>query len=666
MNISPLRKLLKDKPDLNPFNDKFQKESYLEIIFQTLSYEQVVNDDLSELLKILPFLNNNFKEYYSYIKENIDNSNVSYEKLVDLIFTIFNRNFLIVTKQMLAEGQKDKILNQKRAFSYKVQTLDDSIGKVEAAAALESDMDALMYVINFVRYFEHDEITIDQNKQDVHPIEISQRISLSSNYFNILKNIYDESIWNFGFWKLDESNSKPKIHVIFKNTEVLILNKVGLLRLQRNISSNFFFAQNELDKNTLYGKFISDAIKSNCKEKRIKRVTINNGFINYQLAKGFGKKEILAELKNTSAYITYYTFLENLRFELFYNLSLSDLLKLYSNLQALVQEAELIDFDDSIFSIDDIKRFPNKITHEGLLNYFLERTTYSRAQISKFLDLVSFKFGDRVNLWDRPLVRYKSSYYINFLPTLSPIVLNLMDHWIEMGGYDLDIRGKYLEKYLQQEIRAVLSIKKFYSQILEKNKLYNKAKKFEELDLVIILKSVVVVAEVKCIKYPYEARDKHNSFKRLKQGVKQIKRKKEFIEKYKSEIPELLGHVGDKKLIPIVITNFPMYSGCIVDGVPITDFYLFESFFEAGKMTDERIQRGGRGEILKETFYYRNEDEMNSNLESFFHNPYPIEELKSLFQIVDQKISLKAFDYDLYVTSAQIPDSYNPDVGIAD
>jgi len=366
-------------------------------------------------------------------------------------------------------------------------------------------------------------------------------------------------------------------------------------------------------------------------------------------------------LRNSTAYITYYTFLENLHFESLHNLTLNDLLKMFSLLQALIREAKGLEFDNSIFSIDDLKKFPIKISHDLLLNYFIERTTYSKAQILIFLSLVSFKFGERINLWNRPLVLYKGSYYINYLPTLSPIVLNLMDHWIELGGYDLDIRGKYLEKYLQKEVEEILLEKKFYGRILQRSKLYNKEKKFEELDLVVILKSIVLLAEIKCIKFPYEARDKHNALNRLKQGVKQIKRKKDFIEKCKNEIPELHSHVENKKFVSIVITNFPMYSGCIIDGIPIVDFYLFESYFETGKMTDGRIKKHGKPEVLKETFYYKNEDEMNSNLEQFFLQPYPIEELKSLYQIINQKISLEIFDYDLYVTSAQIPENYNPD-----
>ena len=78
MNFSPLRKLLKDKLELNPFNDKFQKDSYLQFIFKNLKYEEVESDKLKEVLKILPFLNDYFKEYYQYLGDNFIKSNIHY------------------------------------------------------------------------------------------------------------------------------------------------------------------------------------------------------------------------------------------------------------------------------------------------------------------------------------------------------------------------------------------------------------------------------------------------------------------------------------------------------------------------------------------------------------------------------------------------------------
>lgn len=662
MKLSPLRKLLKDNLELNPFNDKFQKESYYKFILEKLSYEQLQNDELNEVLKVLPFLNDNFKEFYEYIKQNILNSNLHFNQLIDLLFSSFNRNFLILYKQIEQEAKNNKDINQKRFYSYKVHTQDKSVGKIEAAAALESDIDALIYVINYLRYFSDKTIQIDNRKNNVHPVEISIRIAFSSNYYNVLKSIYDDSIWNMGIWKLHYDGLKPKLQVIYKDTELLILNKVGLLRLQRNISSNVFFAINEIHKNSNYGRLIAKAIEQKYRQKRIKSVSIKDGFIHYQLAKGFGKNELYTELKNSTAYFTYYIFLKNIQFESFHELALSDLMKLFSLLQDLIEEVAKIDFDDSVYSINDNKKFPIKIAHNVLVNYLLERSTYSKPQITVFIELISFKFGERINLWDRPFVRYNGSYYINYLPTLAPIILNLIDYWIEKGGYDLDIRGKFLEKYLQNELDRILSEKGYFNNVIKRSKLINKQKKFEELDLVIILKSVVIVAEVKCIKYPFDERDQHNSLKRLSKGVQQIKRKKEFIEKYKDEIPELADAVNDKELIPLVITNLPVFSGYSIEDVPIADFYLFESYFSTGKMTNGKIYRGGQDEIINEVFYYKNENEMNKNIKTFFKNPYPIKELKGLYQIVEQKISFETFAYDLYVTSAQIPDDFNPDL----
>ena len=74
-----------------------------------------------------------------------------------------------------------------------------------------------------------------------------------------------------------------------------------------------------------------------------------------------------------------------------------------------------------------------------------------------------------------------------------------------------------------------LKKKKATFQIIPSNKIISNNKKFEEIDLLLILKDVVIVAEIKCIKFPIEPRDKHNSIRRLTEGVKQVKRKVNFL-----------------------------------------------------------------------------------------------------------------------------------------
>jgi hypothetical protein len=658
MSILRLRKILQNRIELNPFNDKFRKDDFLQIIVSEIGLTELINDDLSDTVKLLTFLNQNYIDFYSTLKKYLLQSNVSYNVLLDLLFVSFNRNFLIISQQITEKHKGEDEFREKAFFSHKLTSRSGS--EVEARTALETDIDAFIYVLNFVRYIKPVDIRVDNLKQEDIAINKSYSIQALSKYYALLKVLFDDSIWSTGYWKISVGGIKPIFNVIFPDNNLLLVYQTGLLRFQRYLSSLYYINYIQIKSNSAYGRLLFNSIKAKYKERRIKNVTILKGFIAYKLAKGFGINEICEDLKNQIAITTFYSYMKNVKFDLMDGLALMDLVTLFSLLQDLINKIVQIKFDDSINSLNDLEKFPIKIESENLINYFLQRSVYNSKQVKIFLELVSYSYGDRIDLWERPLVKYNNVYYLCFLPLVAPILLNLMDHWIEAGGFTLDKRGTYLEDYLTQSCKTLLTEKGFYNQIPKIKKYYNKGGRFEEIDLILILKNVVVVAEIKCIKYPYNSRDRHNSLRRLNEGVKQIIRKTKFLNDWYREIPTLSSELVGKELIPIVITNYPLYTGYEIDGVPIADFCLLEGFFSSGKMTEYKIFGDGKREILKQQIYYKNEDEMNASVKPFFRKPYPVEELAAYFEIINQRLSFDEFDYELYATAAVISDSFNP------
>jgi hypothetical protein len=656
MEFSKLRGLLKNNGKCYPFNDKYDPEEIISYVNNSLSKEELENDVLKETLFVINFLNNHYKEYYNYLKANILKSNIKFDKLVDLLFAVFNRNYLVLIKQGLVRFTGKKEIHERDLFSHKVQTLDSTMDKVEASSALEAEIDAMNFVLNYLRYFIDKEMEIDPNLPSLHPIEIAKRIAFSGSFYSILKEEYDNSIWNFGYWKYKKDGVKPVMNIVSPDHEMLILNKIGLIRLQRSVSTNSFSLLRAVNQQTPYGIYMIELAKINKHEKRIKDVWVENGVIKYKLAKGFGKNETSRILRNLSAYVSYYNFLTNVKLTKLHNLEITDLISLFSLLQDLIEHASNLEFDDSIQSTNDLMKFPIKILRNDLYNYFVQRTIFSNEQLKSFTELIASNFGDRVNLWDKPLVKYNDTFYVNYLPTLNPILLNLMDHWIEEGGYSLDGRGKLLEKYMTDTMNRILTKKKLQFFIPHSNKITNGTKKYEEIDLIINLKSVVLVAEIKCIKFPMECRDKHNATGTLKKAAQQIRRKVDFLINNAKEVETQIGSINGKEIIPLVITNYPIYSEYQIDEIPITDFYLFESFFRSGKITRGNIFNGLETEIIDEHYYYNNEDEMNQELKKFFKKSYPIQELRKLYEIKDMRLTTANAPYEIYATSAQIKD----------
>lgn len=144
---------------------------------------------------------------------------------------------------------------------------------------------------------------------------------------------------------------------------------------------------------------------------------------------------------------------------------------------------------------------------------------------------------------------------------------------------------------------------------------------------------------------------------RLKKGSEQVKRKAQFVIDNAPEFEDKIGSIANKEVVRLVITNYPTFTGFVIDEVPIIDFNLLESYISSGKITNLRLElQDGKIVSDKEVshiVFYNTEDEFCANLKSSMEKPVAIEQVKPLLHIVNNKFSLKQSEYDMYVTSAE-------------
>lgn len=655
MKMSALRRLLKDEPACNPFTDKFDFQSMIDKIGRVPPAD-LAEESLIEAPRIAELMHRFYKDFYAYLSKNLKDSNISFFQLVDLLLTTFNRDYLVLFRRRNGQSNKRRFEYVHQMYNEKIETNNRGMGKVEPNSALEAEVDALNKVVSYMRYFANEPIAIDESLPEVRPVEAAKKMVISGTMFVVMKEEYENVVWNGGLFKVLLRDNKYRIDFIQPDAELLVLNKVGFIRLQQNSDGNSVREFDEVLRKTVRGRHLLEMTRLRKKLKRIKRVWVANGFIEFALSNGFGKNECLTELGNVVELSTFYGFLDNVNLPAFPSLSLVDLVRLYSLVQDLVREAAKIEFDDSMFSMSDLVRFPVRIQKRRLFEYLHLRSDFSINQINVFLDLICHSVGDQINLWDKPLVEYRDTIYLNMLPTLNPILLNLVDYWLDKGGFSLDERGKMLEKHLEEKVGKALAAKRFSHFIPKRKKIQTKQGKYEEIDLLLNLQSIVVVGEAKCIKYPLEARDRHNSLKRLTAAARQVLRKVNFLREYTGELIDQIGVTDGKTYFPIVITNYPLFTSYIVEGVIVTDFYLFESYFASGKLTDIRFDGSRPPQEFHTTSYYQSERELNDNLPDFFRRPPPVENLRPMFEIRDFKISLDSADIDINVTSAQFKD----------
>ena len=650
--MNKLRKKIIYDSKLNPFNDDFNLD-YLKSYLSKL-------EDNDESHKLFSFflLANNFNAFYkstfANLKEMFHESNLNYNELVEFLITSSNRHYLLLHK---TPDSAKKEFNFQDFFKKTIESVDESIGKIDARAALETEIDSLNTLINYLKYFEEELKTSNKIENDTSSVDSIIKLTLTTNYFNVIRFTHEDALFNNGY--IDYIPDSNTIHYKYDNVNELFLGKIGYYRLNRNVTAHFLILNEYLDNNKDVRMLISKTYEGKNQVKRIKKTNINQGEIEFELASGHDISEFYNFIFLDVQLRTYYDFIYDVVMPNAEGLALKDCLILFSMIQGIFNN--VVNYnkveDDSVMRIKEFGKFPSKIKSNNLKLYLKSKTRYSTKQINYYINLLVNKKDQRLNFWDYPFLEKEGYYYVPLLSFLNPLIFVLSDNWLEDSGFDLEERGSYFEKSIKENFTDALKNKKYNFIIPNISKYTLPDGKFEEIDLIMNLKNVVVIAEVKCIKYSLTPRDEFNALKRLREGAKQINRKAEFIvsnsEKFKNEIGDITG----KKIIKIVLTNFPSYSGYIMEDIPIVDYYLIESYIKSGRISSYRyVTENGKiteNKLRAEEIFYNNEDEFCNKFESFVLKPDYIEKCRDYFEFKVNKLSVENDTFNIYSDSVE-------------
>ncbi len=664
MALHPLRKELMSNPIFNPFNDKFDfKEicEHLAVFAQEVGEDEFENNIETKELAFTCLATQYFSgigNFYSEIKADVKANKTGFDDTLAYLIAMVNRQTMLAQEIVEKNIENKKEVHYSDLYRVKIDSVDSTMGKLDINSAQEISIDTINWLFTFLKYSEA-EINANRGKEEneLKVVSTLLKMFLVSNYLVNLKSCYDDCIWHGGIAKVSED--KSEVSLIIKDEEFLKIRRIGFFRLRRNIMAMTLVATEKINSNHPTAQLMRNIHNEHKTERRIKKTKIENGVVKYELAKGIDKREILLELEFQSAVATYYPFLEFNQLPNFTGFSLLDLARLYWLFQHLMRQASIDSFteDDSVMNLNDFGKFPFKISEDSLFEYLSRRSDYSGKQIKEFINVISTRKGERINFWNTPIYRTESrECYIPLLTSVHPNILNLIDYWIDKGGIDLDTRGKLLETYLKNTLLGVI-VKKGYSCKIPKISKFEVSKnRFEEIDLIIVLKTIVILAEVKCIKYPMEIRDEHNAIKRLSKGGEQIKRKSKFISENSGIFAGELGDISNKEIVEIIVTNYPCFTGLKLGGIPIVDIFALEAYFSHGKLTKmaEGIkQRKHFTKVVGEESFYNNEDEMNANFKFHMENPPAVEEIKPLLEINMKKMTTEDSEIDIFLSVAE-------------
>lgn len=599
-----------------PSSDKYDSEKLLDILKELapdeLDFTEEEKDKVVDFVEISDYFHKMADNFYSNVKSGFDDFNMKGENIVEYLIASLNREYRVVWNKM----QEVMFSQPKGTYLYqditntRLQLPDGSM--VDTRAALEASTDAINLVCNYLRFYLNDDFKNDQADPESFALNVLSLFQMA-DMFVTFKHTYDDILYNGGFVKIDRE--KQTLTFDYDSHYELKLLKVGNMMFSErmmHLNSRYRFEE----KTTGFEKYITNT--------RIKpRVKVQNGRVALAFGQGNPKELRVFYLEMMAAIEAFYEFLDlDVVLSKLGDVKLAEALAIWTALRYVCFMTFVnVDCDVTIFTKEQIGVIPRLFKKEDMIDYIVRLTGIKTGKVKVVVESFEVDWTHFNDIWGSPLFAIGDSYSIPFFPVINSVPYNIIDHLLVRGGCDLDERGGIFEKYLHQRIMGANHI---YHVTCFPSKYYGEKPDGEEIDLIVTLKNLVIVAEVKCIHYSMEPQDYYNAWSRLSEGAEQAKRKSDFIIVH----PELFGELGDisgKQMLPIVVTNYPTYTGFEHKGVYVIDSHSLISYLCSGYMT-ERVLSATDNPVVDARFFYANEDEYSSNFEQYLKKN-PVKEL---------------------------------------
>lgn len=646
--MNAIGKKLKRDLAFNPFNDSFD---YSLVVKEVEKYEKSGDGSDKRIVEIALstiLFNSYYKQYYSLAKDTVLGMKMSRGTLTRQFFAAVNRDLCGIYDKLQKKMKKDNKSSFEDISRLRIESPAKEFGQVDPYAMIDSCVDILNVVLNFLGNYK---TSGSGGSGRMGPDDTSAILILyrATNLFCMVKEAYDIAIWESGYITFE--GEEKNLYVRYCDETYPIIRQLGLLRLQRNTLAYSLAVQREMNT-------AQSIVEQRSNKKRIKSICKEDNRILWSLSKGRDRAVVDEFIKFYSGMLAHYPFMVETNLPGL-DFSLLELSVLFAHFAVLIQKVfgfSLKHYYDS--NPTDLDSFSHVLAVHDIKQYLQAKTNFQKAYVNAFLGLLEYHDG-RYDLWKRPLIKQNENYLIPLVCVLAPNVIHLIDEWLEAGGYSLEKRGPLFEDYIKRIIGEELTRRDFFYRLADQKTFSDTEGRSEEIDLILNLKHVVLVGEVKCIKHALEPRQYHDSIRRLKESAEQARRKADFLRENQGLLRASVGNVDRKDIIPVVFVNLPILSGINFNGVPIVDFPAFDSYISSGKLAVTKVIRTKQTTEMQEVsakHYYRDEDEFSMNLRSYLHNPLPIQELKGGFSLDYLMITPYEVRPKIYVQVAQPTD----------
>ncbi len=595
-----------------PFSPKYDTALNKKILERAIA--EGASKNIINLIKVCDYFHKNFylklsDELATLLRE----IQLSKQELRELFIGLINeqellieqkhQEFLNTTKQLTAFDMENAVMIRK-----------DNPENPQSFRAYSETM--VEFANTFFRYlsFDNDKNYIysipDKSESEI--FKLLAQIQHTTNKYYGIKNHFDGSLFHNGDIEI-VSDDKIYFNTCLDNLPLIEQACITMIANQR--LNRYDYYENGYRQNPQVKEW---ALKDTS-SLILDTILVENGFITYSLRKRT-VEDYTIHLDYLVSLHDYYSFYTKEPLTKFGDLTITKFLQLHTELHLIVYDVYKIGFPKSNVEIVEkfIENFVPKIKETVLKSYLKSVSNCNEQQIELFLQTITTNHSEKLNLYATHLLKGEDYYYFPFVPALRPNHFFLIDYWLEEAGEDLAKRGRVLEKYVKDQLATAIQREYNKFHVIDKTEFAFKGKE-QEIDLLVQTKNTLIIGEIKCVKYPmYERNYCSILTKVIGKAVQQLNDKTKFIEDNKEHFSNVYS-LDNRKIVKVIILNFPIYCSVEVDGIPVVDINTFLSYFRSGKMNAKELNSDGT-EIISSATYYNTENEFCDNFESYLRN----------------------------------------------
>ena len=568
---------------------------------------------ISDFVRISQYLHDIYSEVYKHLNGDLRHLNLKGIEVAEYLVACLNREYKVIWKkraEAMEKAEKGTYLTSDM-FDFKLLSSVPGIGMLDARASLEAATDSYNLIMNYLRHFLDEKFETDDAKEGEFAGRLIRMFQITQIAV-VFKHSYDDILYNKGFVKVDDENRS--IMFDYDNHEDLILLRAGDMMFSERRLHVMSENLHKQIKPRLY-RYVTD--------RRIKRAKIENSVITLEFGQGNAKehKEIVNDLQ--ASIDAFYEFLQGETvLPQMANATVDEAISVWGAIQYIAMYVSTYkDYDVALFKREDFSVVPSKIRKDNLIGYVARLTNIKTSKVKMVISKMEADWSRYNDMWTSMIYPVGDYYLLPFYPILYSSPYNVIDQMMLRGGVDLDNRGKLFERYLYQQLTEKRTS---YPITCLKAGVYGDNGDSEEIDVVIGMKNVVLVADAKCVHYSVEPINYAEAWGRLEEGCEQAIRKALFIRNHPEHFLAL-GDFSNKRFVPFVITNYPTFTGFSHKGVYVIDSHSFLAYMQSGYVT---MREMGMNEnpIIAAGRFYQNEDQYSDNFESYLQRN-PIKEI---------------------------------------